>query len=91
MINQLSLDAYESIQPVLGLQQKIVYDCVLVFQPVTDEEICFRTGLSGNTVRPRRGELARMGLIVPGEMQQTKSKRWATTWKSKNKNEETRK
>lgn len=82
--SQMSLEAWSSIQPELGLKQKMVYDCILVFQPCTDEEIIARTGLSPNTARPRRVELEKMGLIVAGELRKTRSGRWATTWQSKN-------
>lgn len=84
-VNQQTLDAYESIQPDLGLKQKIVHDVIMVFGPVTDEEIITMTGLSPNTARPRRVELEKLGLIVPGELRRTRSGRWATTWITKNK------
>lgn len=48
---------------------------------LTDEEIQTRTGLSGNTERPRRVELVRQGVVIATEMQRrTASGRWATAW-----------
>ena len=47
----------------------------------TDEEIEAATGLPGNTVRPRRGELADMDLIVKAEFTRpTRSGNVADVW-----------
>lgn len=84
MIQQTSLEAYQSLSPLdLGLQQKAVYDVICVHGPLTDEQICELTGLQGNSVRPRRGELYVQGLIVPDDYKVTKSGRRAVTWKTK--------
>jgi len=48
---------------------------------LTDEEVSERTGLAGNTVRPRRGELERDGFVVDsGRTRATASGRRATVW-----------
>ncbi len=48
----------------------------------TDEEICRATGLRGSTVRPRRGELLRQGLIEDsGQVRPTRSGRDAIVWR----------
>ena len=52
--------------------------------PKTDEEICRATGLRGSTVRPRRLELLREGLIEDsGEVRPTRSGREAIVWRLK--------
>lgn len=48
---------------------------------LTDEEIGERTGLAGNTVRPRRLELEEGGLVCDsGRTRPTQSGRRATVW-----------
>lgn len=48
----------------------------------TDEEICEATGLRGSTVRPRRLELLRDGLIEDsGHVRPTRSGRDAIVWR----------
>lgn len=36
----------------------------MLTQDATDQELCDRLGASGDSIRPRRGELAHRGLIV---------------------------
>lgn len=65
MMQQTTLEAYESIQPKITALQSIVYCAIIkASQGLTDNEICSITGINGSTVRPRRIELERMGLIV---------------------------
>ena len=50
--------------------------------PKTDEEICQATGLRGSTVRPRRLELLREGLVEDsGQVRPTRSGREAIVWR----------
>ena len=49
-------------------------------RPATDLELEGLTGLSGSSVRPGRGELAREGVIVPVGTRPTRSGRQATVW-----------
>lgn len=49
---------------------------------VTDEQIGDALRLSGNTVRPRRIELANRGLIEPDGKAKTRSGRLAVTWRA---------
>lgn len=52
-------------------------------RPDTDEELAVRTGMEGNTLRPRRRELELMGLIrKSGEVRKTKSGRNAVVWEA---------
>ena len=53
------------------------------FGPMTDGEIIERTGMSGDTVRPRRLELAASGLIrKTGEKRKTRAGRPAEVWEA---------
>ena len=54
---------------------------VLRLGPLTDEQIAARLGMRDNSVRPRRIELARDGLIVEAGTALTTSGRAATLWK----------
>ncbi len=48
---------------------------------MTDQELAVHTGLSGDSIRPRRGELQREGLVVDtGQRRLTASKRRAVVW-----------
>lgn len=54
---------------------------VLAAGPMTDEEIAAAAGLLDNTVRPRRGELVRDGLVVAvDELGRTRAGKRATRW-----------
>jgi transcription initiation factor IIE alpha subunit len=48
--------------------------------PLTDEQIVERTGIGANTVRPRRVELVREGLVQAVGEGRTASGKRATTW-----------
>lgn len=78
-----SLAAAEAIQPKLNsLQWHVLHQIKLTkLYGATDEEVCGTTGLSGNTVRPRRIELLRKGLIRDsGRTRATASGRQAVVW-----------
>lgn len=47
---------------------------------LTDEEIQLNLGFSGNTERPRRGELVKQGLIRASGTRVTQAGRQATVW-----------
>jgi len=54
---------------------------VLAAGPLTDEEIAAAAGLLDNTVRPRRGELVRDGLVVAvDDLGKTRAGKRATRW-----------
>jgi len=62
---QTTLEAYDAIIPRLSQLQSVVYCAILkASKGLTDNEICSYTGMNGSTVRPRRIELERMGLIT---------------------------
>lgn len=81
---QTKLDAFAATSYFFTLQQKMIYDALCVHAPLTDEEISELTGLQGNSVRPRRGELVNAGLIVPSGFKLTRSGRKAVSWITNN-------
>ena len=51
--------------------------------PMTDGQIAEVTGMAGDTVRPRRGELFKRGLIrLTGEKRKTRAGRDAEVWEA---------
>lgn len=73
--------AASSLAPVLGELHARVWAAVMASDAgLTDEEICERTGLQGNTVRPRRVELVATGHLVEGGKRPTKNGRNAVVW-----------
>ena len=67
---------------VLNALQKRVLDFI-AWRPsgATDEEIANELEMNPSTVRPRRVELARRGMIVEGGSRRTTSGRMATVWR----------
>ena len=77
-----SAAAAVSLTPkTLNAMQRRVYE-FLCRTPSTDEEIADELEMNPSTVRPRRGELARRGLIVEAGTRRTVSGRMATIWKA---------
>jgi hypothetical protein len=54
---------YAALTVKLSPSKRSVYDAIRDHGPITDEGICDVTGVAGRTVRPRRAELAKMGLV----------------------------
>jgi predicted ArsR family transcriptional regulator len=77
-----SAAAADSLGPAtLNAMQRRVYEFICR-TPSTDEEITTELAMNPSTVRPRRGELARRGLIVEAGTRRTSSGRMATIWKA---------
>lgn len=62
---------YEALTSGLAPGQRVVFDAIRDHGPLTDERVSDLTGSPGRTVRPRRAELAKLGLVrrtdpVPG-------------------------
>jgi transcription initiation factor IIE alpha subunit len=64
----------------LNALQRRVYEFIC-WRPSTDEEISIELGMNPSTVRPRRIELARRGLLAEAGTRRTASGRMATVWK----------
>jgi len=62
-----------------ALQRKVLE--FIAWRPSTDEEIATELEMNPSTVRPRRIELARRGLIVEDGTRKTASGRMATVWR----------
>lgn len=63
-------------------QQRQILDALVARGSLgcTDAELAELTGLAGDTVRPRRGELVAAGHVVAAGTRKTKSGRAATVW-----------
>ena len=76
-----SAAAADSLGPkTLNAMQRRVYE-FLAWRPSTDEEIATELSMNPSTVRPRRVELARKGLIVECGTRRTTSGRMAVVWR----------
>jgi transcription initiation factor IIE alpha subunit len=76
-----SAAAADSLGPAtLNAMQRRVYE-FLCRTPSTDEEITNELEMNASTVRPRRIELAKRGLIVEAGTRRTSSGRMATIWR----------
>ena len=76
-----SLAAAKSVTTVAETQRTKVLWLIKQFGPITDEEICMRSGMNPSTVRPRRGELVRQDLVRDsGQRGITNSGRKAVKW-----------
>lgn len=53
----------------------------IAWRPSTDEEIATQLAMNPSTVRPRRIELVRRGLVVEDGARRTTSGRMATVWR----------
>ena len=65
----------------LNALQRRVYEFICR-RPSTDEEIANELEMNPSTVRPRRIELARRGLIVESGTRRTASGRMAVIWRA---------
>ena len=63
-MQQTSIICYHQIKDTLNPRQKTIYDTLVQHGPSTDREVtrtlCF---IDPNSVRPRRNELVRLGLV----------------------------
>ena len=72
-----------AIEPVAGTQRALILSeiCMSGERGRTDSDLQAMCLLSGDSVRPRRGELQKAGLIVDsGRTRKTSSGRAATVW-----------
>lgn len=78
-----SRDAALSVYHQRGPMAQKVYDTIRSHQPVTDERIADLTGMNPSTVRPRRVELLKAGLIRKAALKgRTRSGRAADQWET---------
>lgn len=79
--SQESQDAALSVSPKAPSLRERVYR-LLQTETLTDEGIAAKLNLNPNTSRPRRVELANMGLIEPAGTALTAAKRSAVLWRA---------
>ena len=79
-----SAAAADSLSPAtLNAMQRRVLELLAAWpQGLTDEEMQHKLGMNPNTQRPRRGELARAGLVVECGTRRTTSGRMASVWRA---------
>lgn len=85
--SETSRAAAESIKPNAGTLRAMVLEFIEAQgeRGATDDEIQRALGMEGNTERPRRQELEKMGLIwATDKTRETSSGRQATVWQSIN-------
>lgn len=63
-----------------ALQRRVLEH--IAHRPSTDEEIATQLAMNPSTVRPRRIELVRRGLVVEDGTRRTASGRMATVWRT---------
>ncbi len=78
-----SAAAADSLSPAtLNAMQRRVLELLAAWpQGLTDEEMQHKLGMNPSTQRPRRGELARAGLVVECGTRRTTSGRMASVWR----------
>lgn len=80
--SETSHAAAKEIAPRVPAMRSKVLNMIKAFGPATDQEIAVWSGMSENSVRPRRVELARSGEIVEDGFGLTTSGRRAVRWRA---------
>ncbi len=81
--SRTSMQAADSLSPktLNALQRRVLEFIAWRDAGATDEEIADELGMNPSTVRPRRIELAKRGLVVEAGTRRTRSGRMATVWR----------
>lgn len=80
--SRTSKDAATAIKPVAETLRERVRVLIAQLGPLTDQQIAHYLDMDGSSVRPRRIELLRAGLIEPAGEALTDSGRKAVMWRS---------
>jgi hypothetical protein len=80
--NANSQEAAASIKSHAAQQRSVVLAAIRAHGPVSDQRLEAITGLSGNSIRPRRGELETAGLIEHAGKGTTTSGRTCDLWRA---------
>jgi hypothetical protein len=85
VMQQTSINSFNELDVVkIGLKQKIILDCITFFGPVGDGEISYSVGMQRSLVAARRGELVKMGFVVPDVVRvDSCTNKKVITWKVK--------
>lgn len=82
MIQQTSMEAYNSIIVELGDRQQVVYDTIVEGSGLCNHDIAWILGLEINQITPRVKELCDMGLVCQcGSKYDDNTGRHVMTWK----------
>ena len=80
-VQETSLEAYESIQPELGLMQQTVYDAIEQHEGISNLDISRILNIPINSVTPRVKELRDMNFVkFHNHKQDPITKRRVMTW-----------
>ena len=83
-IRQESQEAWAKIRANLPRMRARLFEGLLNWGPMTDEQMIERLDLGPNSVRGRRGELVRDGLVVDtGRRGRTRAGNSATIWRAR--------
>jgi hypothetical protein len=85
-VRQTSIESYRLMQPSLGKKRREMLDFFQQHPSLkfTDKQLAYNLKWEINTVTPRRGELANMGLIEEaGTIYVHATRRNVTTWRLK--------
>ena len=83
MEHQNSIASYILLEPQLNDLQNTVKQAIKAMREATDNEITEFTGMNPSTARPRRIELARLGVIEPCGDRKQENGRKSTLWRIK--------
>jgi len=84
MIQDTSINAYNSIKSTLGLRQRVILDTINYLKDPTNDDISRYLGLPINTITPRTNELRKKGLVCDGGKRIcTRTGRMAYVWRVK--------
>jgi hypothetical protein len=75
-----SREAAREARGIAPTARERVFKIIAAYGPITDEGICVWLEMNPSTVRPRRVELQRLGLIHAHGVGLTKAGRKAVTW-----------
>jgi predicted ArsR family transcriptional regulator len=81
--SRTSRKAAERAQPVAPSKRQQILEWLREHGPATDEQIGVGTGIRENTVRPRRGELVTLGLVIDSGLEaETSTGSPAVLWRA---------
>ena len=84
-MKQTSIEARAKIEPKIGTIRRRVYEAILLkgLSGMTDYEIEKQLNLEGNTVRPIRGSLVDIGLVIDsGTTRPNEKKNQCIVWRT---------
>ena len=83
MIQQTSMEAYESLYDTLGNRQRMVFDVIDEYNNVCNQDISMMLGLPINCVTGRVKELRDLGFVYHAGFKSNDNGRRVMVWKVK--------